>query len=939
MATQVARMPVMVDSQHRDHRCSTPLRDTTGTTSAIQQDTPPSTPPRRDLANDEDDSELSEIETPPRPAPKKMDVQQSTTQPTPKPAKKQQKTASGASSDPVQLKNGKLVLKQKGRDFTMEMSVLSGIMSLNALCSSSSSPLSSIPQEQLAIVARLTQENDKTLSDVAKFIKSKVLPTDSSSQSTSESQDANDILPLSVIESAIKQVAERINYGLEPSDVASSSKSIAEPQDIPAGLQLWRWEVKDTSLLQPERVQEMLARREERKEARQKALELFNAMTPAQRSDILIGKKKSTKAKAVPAKQPSPAAPQNVKNSGDSAQTTKSSSTSPAKSEAGSKADSGIVIIDDEDDDQADDEADEQQRTGKPSSSKSPRRASSSAEAVTSPGGSKSSKPKPQKRAKLETLTPAQVAERERKEQEKDEKRRAKEEKDAKKQKALEATKKSASILSGFFNKKAASPADSPKKPAATSPSQTATSSSKDASTVSDYERTFIPIAYKNLAPLNRFQHKADLEAVDQALKGASEPTFSKENALQQLVQSTTQGSQRRAQSNNRIGIHPPVNVRETMRLVAESDLMTEKDAAEQARKALESLKDRRKVPVKLLQFATDLRPGWYGTWTRPSNMISGRRPLRQDPVALDYNYDSEAEWVEGDDQENGEEVGDDNDEPEEAGSNVDDDSEMDDWLVDDLEEIEGEGGEADDGNSSDVMEVDPFGRPMSPITDPFKRRGSSPVAAFADGGAKRKRIPLPGLANKKKRQQKQKRVKNSRRFTQKLVPVTVGPHWQEELGRPAHPAFAGYQIKFLNGAYPGLDPFTFVDDSMTAFQPSAVDGPKEQSMITTAAPTSATTAAATADPTNASSKAKSTSTAAIVPMDHLPSVLQHIEGSKDTKAMLIEKLSLEFKSIKSVTRVAITATITQTCEKVGSKKTEQSWRVKDEFRDVAGLS
>lgn len=944
--------------------------------------TPPSRPTRSDPVDDIDESDLSELETPPRPPTMKLDANadaagpmdigtepskaQASAATTTKPKKAK---AATASADPVQLKNGKLVLKQKPAKYHEAMSVLTAIVEFNKFCTSQTEPLTEIPTSHLPLFARLTQESDKTSTDLAKFIKSKALPSDGESQQ-SDVDSGKDLLPLALIESTLDQIADRVNYGLSVSDLAScSSKTDTASTEIPSALQLWRWEVRDTSLLQQDRLSDILARRDERRAARHKALELFNALQPEQQQALLVGKKKAagkqSAAKARAGASAATATPPAAKDtalsastSNKSASASKSASTSPSKSvsEAESKADSGVIIIDDEDEDGNDDADDEAAESSNRKSSPALGRRKS-ADSNSSP----KAEGKPKKRAKLTTETPEQIAERERKDQERDEKRKVKEAKDAKRQKALEATKKSASLFSGFFNKKAASTtsstptaAGSPSKsPVAAAVGEGSTAASPPVSVLSDFERTFIPIAYKDLAPINRFARSVDSAQIDTTLASAAQSTDEPSDLLNQLrgARPHQHEQSNRSHPRRRRGIHSQVNVRETMRLVAESDLMTERDADEQVRKALQSLRDRRKVPVKLLQFATDLRPGWFGTWTRPSNMISGRKPLRQDPVALDYNYDSEAEWVDGEGEDRGEELEDENDDAEDAGSNDGEDSEMDDWLVDDLEEVEGEGeglaGGADDDNDdamSDIVETDALGRAISPS---LLRRSMSPTAPLPKAP---RRIAIPGRANKKqklqqKKAQKQKRVKNSRRFTQKLVPVTIGPHWQEELGQPAHPTFGGYEVEFLNGAYPGLDPFTFVEADVVAADEGATSSPAPAAAQTSTAKTSQPSATASSDvatasasPALAKGKGASSSSASLVPNEHLSVILQAVEGSTDTKMMLQEKLALQFKTVKTVTKAAIGSTLTQTCERE-SKKADSPWRVKAEWRSMAGLS
>ncbi|KAK4511579.1 uncharacterized protein ATC70_012795 [Mucor velutinosus] len=97
---------------------------------------------------------------------------------------------------------------------------------------------------------------------------------------------------------------------------------------------------------------------------------------------------------------------------------------------------------------------------------------------------------------------------------------------------------------------------------------------------------------------------------------------------------------------------------------------------------------------MKLLQFKEDVRPAYYGTFTKQSRIVSGRRPFAQDVDQLDYDVDSEAEWEpegEGEDIHSGDEDDDDPNtdmiDPEDAG-----------WLVPEgyLSDNEGveEGGE-----------------------------------------------------------------------------------------------------------------------------------------------------------------------------------------------------------------------------------------------------
>lgn len=53
----------------------------------------------------------------------------------------------------------------------------------------------------------------------------------------------------------------------------------------------------------------------------------------------------------------------------------------------------------------------------------------------------------------------------------------------------------------------------------------------------------------------------------------------------------------------------------------------------------------------KFLSFHEDHRPAYHGTWSKQSRIVKGNTPFAQDTTMLTYDYDSEAEWEEGDDE------------------------------------------------------------------------------------------------------------------------------------------------------------------------------------------------------------------------------------------------------------------------------------------------
>lgn len=178
----------------------------------------------------------------------------------------------------------------------------------------------------------------------------------------------------------------------------------------------------------------------------------------------------------------------------------------------------------------------------------------------------------------------------------------------------------------------------------------------------------------------------------------------------------------------------------------------------------------------------SDFRLSDAGTWTRTTNLIRCRKPLGQDPVALDYSHDSDAEWEEVD-PDDGDDVQDNDDKEEEDGDRSDEDSEMDDWLVDDLEEEEEEEGSM----PPDLEDIIPFN---------IKTETKMGAAASVSG----KSTPVKA-AGVNQLQPKKKKIKPlGRRFESKLIPFSTGPHWEDVLGESNYDGFKGFQMEFLNG-------------------------------------------------------------------------------------------------------------------------------------------
>lgn len=331
------------------------------------------------------------------------------------------------------------------------------------------------------------------------------------------------------------------------------------------------------------------------------------------------------------------------------------------------------------------------------------------------------------------------------------------------------------------------------------------------------------------------------------------------------------------------------------MKAVTESDVLGG-NAEEQAKRGLEKLNNRQLLPIKLLQFQSDRRPGWIGTFTRSSKFITPRKPLGQDPLVLDYSYDSDAEWEDVEEGENVDPLDEREDEESVAGS--EEDSEMDDWLEDDLEEEE---------------EAMPLGESVAELETPASVSSSrSALISSAPAGVNtlkpKKKLKLLG-----------------RRFDSKLVPYSTGPHWELKMREPTHESFAPYQIQFLNEAYVGLDPFSFLARTITI---DAEDVPLEKEK-----PSTPSSIVAQASPSGSSTAQPARTTKFLFPDTHLPELLHLIEGSTRSKPALVEDLREHFApTIKGVSKTAIEAKLNE-CATRESKKPGAKWIIKDEWK------
>ncbi|KAK3842819.1 MAG: hypothetical protein J3R72DRAFT_420993 [Linnemannia gamsii] len=189
---------------------------------------------------------------------------------------------------------------------------------------------------------------------------------------------------------------------------------------------------------------------------------------------------------------------------------------------------------------------------------------------------------------------------------------------------------------------------------------------------------------------------------------------------------------------------------------VIQSGLLLQEDQDADDVSSMLTWKDIPALRMRLMQFAENYRPAYYGTWSKRSKNITGRRFLGKDTDLVDYDFDSEAEWEED---EEGEEckTDDDDDDAEELGSEQE---EEDDWLV-------------PEGYLSDDEGLD----------------------AGDEGGGSKSEMP-------------HKKSKDLRRPTlAHTAPVIVGPVFEITLGEVStYPALEAYHIEFLGDYGVGME-------------------------------------------------------------------------------------------------------------------------------------
>ncbi|KAI0080560.1 hypothetical protein K474DRAFT_1657705 [Panus rudis PR-1116 ss-1] len=752
----------------------------------------------------------------------------------------------------VELKNGRLMLKQKPLSFEKMSETMQEIVKFREMLEqrmeNNDPPLDVIPDDHKPLIAKLSQESDKSLNALAKAMQQILIP-EQDGDDEDACQKANAVLSVETVEKAIQSVATRVNYGLGP------QPNVAR---VPASWHVWRWEVKDEfrHWLPKAAKEKVETRLSERRQAREDVQALFSRLPEAERCAIF-----------------------GVKNEAD-------------KPKLNTKMDANISVFKVEMNDE------------KLASRIETVQERSTPETMNDENGS-TTKGRPKK-----PLDPEKAA----KEKEKLEKKLARAEKEKREKEAQE---KSRSLFANFFGKAKAQAT------AKASPAKLPNAVAGPSSIQSDYEKTFKPFVLKKdaeLAPQNWFrwnQRKKrqrtadgkpvividDDEQVDendvQMLDAQSSAHLGQLSAEERLRDSINQLSRlgpippSRPKSYSGLKTSHPYIVRNIISQLNEAEIAGDDQTV---RSLLALLRSRKAIPAKLLIFHTDARPGYFGTWTRPSREVGPRTPFARDVVAIDYTYDSGEEWAEED--EGGDDVVEDADEDDAGGDDAD--SDLDSWLVDD-DDIE------DPGTPIEEREGSPFDNLPPPPKPKRKADGDN------SKGLKRRKVVVP------------------------LVPFSKGPCWDENIRKCEYEPFNPYRIHIFNDFPLPIDPFKDVapvEDrpvaSTSGNHEFAVPALPERLATTNSSQVAETSTTAAAPTPKRPPPAPKTT----FPSEHLPVLVSKITSMETGNITAIVEVVFQELRAHKVKKNAIEAKVREIGE-----KNKKVWIVKPEVKAAVGLA
>ncbi|KAH9813806.1 chromatin assembly factor 1 subunit A-domain-containing protein [Melampsora americana] len=708
----------------------------------------------------------------------------------------------------------------------LSLSIKKDLISFTEHLQSRDQLLTEFNPHQLNLISSLVHESQKPISQLSKYLHSKLLPQSILDDDDDESCKKFDPLPLSLLESAVTQVAKWVNYGLEkPSGIDWLPDELLQNR-----FEIWRWESNDRQTIIPIELREKYEKRwEERQLIKSQIIDYLSNLNQTEQEALIKKLQGPQKRKPKLINQP------NSSNHPENLQ-----STDPINPISPDKKDTIKLTSEKE---------------------------------------------------------LARIA--------RDQKKREKEEA---KQAEEQAKKKMGNLMSGWISK-----ANHPNHDAQSSPStstfdkkQTSTTSSamdsqtrffqpsqpliggssSSKSNLSDFQRVFKPFNVKanvDVAPPNRFQRVQENNEIIHI------PHLTLQRCLEDFITSIAPEYK---PIPSQIKSNQLIPTREIVNGLAENEMS---GSIEGTRKFRRMLKNRSLVPLKHLQFHEDVRPGYIGTWSKTSRLVKPRKPFGKDSCLLDYDYDSEADWVEddleGEDLE-GSDLGKNGDESE--GETGLDESDEDGWLVGDDDEIELE---LNDMEDQVMEELEAIGKTSNTV------------------GVKRRKIVGP------------------------LVPVVKGPIWEKRLGDVDVPMFEPFRIQFINDARIGLNPFTHITKPQTIKKPSKKPksmnpNPSHQPTKTPLAPSMNLNQIQPPPPLSPSTTTTTTTTTTlksqtqkpikIFPNEHLTKLKSIIQGNSKSKPLLIEEIRLSFLNELKLSKVLIEKKLNEIAIKVSGV-----WKIK----------
>ncbi|KZV69641.1 hypothetical protein PENSPDRAFT_735220 [Peniophora sp. CONT] len=196
----------------------------------------------------------------------------------------------------VDIKNGKVVFKQKPISFEKATETMQETVKFREFLESrvekSEPPLDIIPTEFWPLVAKFVHESDKTATALAKHVHALLIPETDIDSDSEEAEARPQPLTLDAVESCIKSVAQRTNYGVD-------GQLGRAP---PAALCVWRWELASSNIewLPKASREKAVTRLAERVQMQKELQMIFDAFPLIERNAMLGIKADAPKPKPQP---------------------------------------------------------------------------------------------------------------------------------------------------------------------------------------------------------------------------------------------------------------------------------------------------------------------------------------------------------------------------------------------------------------------------------------------------------------------------------------------------------------------------------------------------------------------------------------------------------------------------------------------------------------